>query len=92
MKIQRVHIQACCGRTAVIFKTDQPLTVKFIEEMVKRGFVENKSFTKAGILYMDNPDFNLTGPIGSDRLSVNCRYAECTQKMNDLEALLQQLG
>jgi hypothetical protein len=91
MKIQRIHIQACCGRTATIFKVDEPLSAKHIQGLTKHGFVEAPHFTKAGILYMDNPDFNLTGPIGSDRLSVNCRHADCAQKMNDLEALLQQL-
>jgi hypothetical protein len=91
MKIQRIHIAACCGRTATIFRTDEPLTTAHITALEKHGFKETPHFTKAGILYMDNPDFNLSGPIGSDRLTVNCRHADCTQKMNDLEELLQHL-
>jgi hypothetical protein len=91
MKVQRIHIQACCGRTATIFKTDEPLSKEHMAALTKKGFVEQPHFTAAGILYMDNSDFNLTGPIGSDRLSVNCRHADCTQKMNDLEELLQHL-
>jgi hypothetical protein len=94
MKIQRFSIQACCGRTAVIFKTDGPLSAEFLAFLLKNGFIESPHFTKAGILYVDNPDFNLTGPIGSDRLSVNCKHkhADCAQKLNDLEVLLQQMG
>jgi len=92
MKTERFVVQACCGKTAVILKTDQPLTKDHIVKLVALGWREQEHFTKAGILYVDNPDFILTGPIGSDRLTVKCKHAECTQKLNDLEVLLQQLG
>lgn len=92
MKVERFQIQACCGRTAIIFKTDQPLSKDHLSKLVAAGFNEQSHFTKAGILYADNPDFILTGPLGSDRLTVKCRNAECTQKLNDLEVLLQQMG
>lgn len=92
MKVTRFVVQACCGKTAVIFKTDQSLTKDHITKLVALGFREQPHFTQAGILYVDNSDFILTGPIGSDRLTVKCRHAECTQKLNDLEGLLQQLG
>lgn len=92
MKVERFVVQACCGKTAVIFKTDQPITKDHLAKMVSLGFREQVHFTQAGILYVDNPDFILTGPIGSDRLTVKCKHAECTEKMNNLEVLLQQLG
>lgn len=92
MKVERFVVQACCGKTAVIFKTDQPITKDHLAKMVTLGFREQAHFTQAGILYVDNTDFILTGPIGSDRLTVKCKHAECAEKMNNLEVLLQQLG
>jgi hypothetical protein len=94
MKVERYNIQACCGRMAIILRTDCPLTKEHLSSMVKLGFTESPHFTQAGILYVDNPDFTLTGPLGSDRLTVKCKHkeAECTQKLNDLEVLLQQVG
>ena len=92
MKVERFHIQACCGRTAIIFKTDQPLSKDHLAKLIAAGYTEAPHFTKAGILYADNPDFILTGPLGSDRLTVKCKKAECNQKLNDLEGLLQQMG
>jgi|GEM_PF-3341305 len=92
MIVTRFVVQACCGKTAVILKTDQPLTKDHIAKLVVLGWREQEHFTKAGILYVDNPDFILTGPIGSDRLTVKCKHVECAQKINDLEVLLQQLG
>mgnify|MGYP001770822081 FL=1 len=75
-------------------KTDRPLTLEDITFFANHGFRELPHFTKAGLLYVDNSDFTLTGPIGSDRLSVNCKHkhADCSEKINNLEVLLQQMG
>lgn len=91
MKVERFTVQACCGKTTIIFKTDQPLQQKHLDALVRLGFTEQKHFTQAGVIYVDNLDFIMTGPIGSDRLQVKCKLADCGQKMNDLEVLLQQL-
>lgn len=92
MKIERITVRACCGKTALIFKTDQPVTKNHIESLKKMGFNESAHFTTAGLLYVDNSDFIITGPLGSDRLTVKCKHAECTEKLNNLEVLFQQLG
>lgn len=92
MKVERIIIQACCGKKALIFKTDQPVTKSHMEDLVKLGFIESSHFTTAGILYVDNSDFIITGPFGTDRLTVKCKHAECAEKLNNLEVLLQQLG
>jgi len=63
-----------------------------IQALVNLGFKEALHFTKAGILYVDNNELIVTGPIGSDRLQVKCKISDCTQKVNDFEVLLQQLG
>ncbi len=93
MKINKHSIQSCCGKTTIIFKTDCPLDKTHLEFLKSKGFRESTHFTKAGILYVDNLEFTLTGPFGSDRLTVNCKRidAECNQKINDLENLLQQV-
>ena len=91
MKVERFTIQACCGRTAIIFRTDRPLTKERLEALTKLGFVETPHFTKAGILYVDNLDFTMTGPLGSDRLTVKCKHADSASKIDNLEVLLQQV-
>lgn len=92
MFVSRHTVQACCGKTSIIFKTDQPLTKIHLEKLISYGFYEHEHFTKAGILYADNLDFIITGPLGSDRLQVKCKFANCEKKLNDLEGLLSQLG
>lgn len=92
MKVTRISIQACCGKKALIFKTDQPVTKSHLNSLKNIGFIEAEHFTAAGLLYVDNSDFTITGPFGSDKLTVKCKHAECTEKLNNLEVLLQQLG
>lgn len=92
MQVERFTVQACCGKSSLIFKTDRPIMASDIAKLVSQGFTEATHFTKAGILYVDNSDLIITGPIGSDRLQVKCKIADCDQKVNDFEVLLQQLG
>lgn len=92
MKIEKITVQACCGKTSTIFKTDQPLSLAHLEALVKMGFVEAAHFTKAGILYVDNPDFIVTGPLGSDRLQIKCKISDCSSKIDELEVLIQKIG
>lgn len=92
MKVERHTIQACCGRKAIIFKTDQPITKEVLASLIKLGFTETAHFTKAGILYVDNLDFIMTAPFGADRLQIKCKKLDCSEKLNDLEALLLQIG
>jgi hypothetical protein len=88
MKVERFKIKICCGKQGVVFKTDQPVTKQVLNSLVKLGFKESEHFTKAGILYVDNPDLIITGPIGSDKLQIKCRIPDCEEKINKLEKLL----
>lgn len=92
MKTERFSVQSCCGKTAIILKTDTPLSIEHLKKLVSLGFIEAKHFTQAGIIYADNSDFILSGPIGSDRLQVKCKKSGCEDKISDLEAQLQQIG
>ena len=92
MKVEKFTVQACCGKTTTIFKTDQAITKEFLTKLISVGFNEATHFTQAGILYADNMDFIVTGPFGSDRLQVKCKKANCDQKLNDFEVLMLQLG
>lgn len=88
MKVERFKIKICCGKQGVVFKTDRPVTKDILNFLVKSGFKESDHFTKAGILYVDNLDLVITGPIGSDKLQIKCRNLDCEEKINNLENLL----
>jgi hypothetical protein len=92
MKVERHTIQACCGKKAIMFKTDQPITKQVLSSLINLGFKESEHFTKVGILYVDNLDFIMTAPFGADRLQIKCKKANCFENLNDLEDLLLKIG
>lgn len=92
MKVERLVIQACCGRKQIVFKIDRPIDLALLEVLKSNGFTEAPHFTKAGMLYADNSDLIISGPIGMDRLNVKCKKEDCEQILNDFEALLVKTG
>lgn len=91
-KVERIIVQACCGKKQIIFKIGKPMTISFLDSLKSNGFTESAHFTKAGILYADNLDLTVTGPFGSDRLQAHCKKSDCDQIFNDFEELLLKLG
>lgn len=92
MKLERFVVQACCGRSQIIFKIDTPITQSILDFLKSNGFSEAEHFTKVGILYADNLDLIVTGPFGADRLQVKCKKADCDQNLNYFEELLLKMG
>lgn len=92
MKVEKLVIQACCGKKAVIFKIDRPIDMSLLQFLTSNGFTLADHFTKAGMLYADNSALIITGPIGSDKISAKCKKPDCDQIFNDFEALLVKMG
>ena len=94
MKYQKVSVQSCCGKKgkSLILKLEKTIDKILISQLVSNSYKEYEHFTKAGILYVDNLDLIVTGPIGSDKLQVKCKTgSNCDQKLNDFEALLSNI-
>ena len=85
-------VNACCGKTNTVFKIDGVLSSSIISQLSALGYKEHSHFIKAGILYMDNENFILSGPIGSDRLQAKCKHSDCSASLKDFEILLAQIG
>jgi len=92
MKVERFLIQACCNKTQIVFKLDKPLDQSILEILKSNGFTEAPHFTKAGMLYADSSELIVTGPFGGDKLNAKCKKQDCSQTLNDLEALLIRMG
>ena len=92
MKVEKFSVTSCCGAKSTIFKIGAPIDTKLLQAFVNIGFKESAHFTAVGILYVDNSEFIITGPIGSNRLQIKCKKKDCDQKLNEFEMLLQQLG
>lgn len=91
MKVERITVHACCGKTSIVFKLDRPINDGLLSFFTSNGFTENTHLTKAGILYVDNLDFTLSGALGSNKLQAQCKLKDCTSKLDELEVLLLQV-
>jgi hypothetical protein len=92
MKVERFVIQACCGKKGIVFKIDRPIDMSLLQYLKSNGFKEAEHFTRAGMLYADNMDLIVSGPIGADKMNVKCKKADCNQIFNCFEALLLKMG
>ncbi len=88
MKIERFLIQGCCGRKQIVFKVDRPISLELLEVLKSNGYTEAPKFAQAGMIYADNKDLIVSGPVGSDKLNVKCKKGDCDLALNELEALL----
>ena len=64
MKVEKFSVTSCCGAKSTIFKIGAPIDTKLLQAFVNIGFKESAHFTAVGILYVDNSEFIITGPIG----------------------------
>lgn len=92
MQVEKLVVQACCGRKQISFKLDRPVDQALLQVLKSNGFTEQPNFAIAGILYVDNSDLIVSGPFGADRLNAKCKKADCDQILNDFEALLIRTG
>jgi len=95
MKIERIIApQNCskCGGMNLLLKLSVAVSKNFLPLFQSNGFKELTHFTQAGILYVENQNLTIHGPFGSDKLNVKCKSSNCPEILNNLEALLQQLG
>ena len=88
MKIEKIVVNACCGRKNIVFKLGQPIDLSLLDKFKSAGFTEQPHFTKAGMIYAENLDLVVSGPIGADRLNVRCKKTDCEEIVNNFEELL----
>lgn len=89
MKTERISIKACCGKSQIVFRLFQPISLALLEFVKSHNFHEQAHFTKAGVLYADNLELIVIGSFGTDKLQVKCKKDQCDQILADFEALLQ---
>ncbi|HWZ23100.1 MAG TPA: hypothetical protein VNW06_10630 [Cytophagaceae bacterium] len=91
MKVERLIVSACCGTTAVAFKLGTGISKDFLPLFESNGFVENKRFTKANILYVENEGLVATGAFGNNILQIKCKVKDCANFINAIEGLLTNM-
>lgn len=78
-----------CTKPQIIFEADFSFENKHLQLFIKNGFIENVSYTKLGILYVEDDNLVGIGPIGANRLQIKCKTAKCNESIDKIEDLLK---
>lgn len=92
MKYERFAVRTCCKMMGVALKLGSVLSMDFLPLLIDKGFTENKSYTKAGILYVENEALIATGTFNANILQIKCKNSNCTSSIGVLEELLATMG
>lgn len=89
--IKKIETKACCGKTQIILQFEFPLEQEHIQFFLLSNFLESKSYTSRGILYMEDPNLSIMGPFGSNRLTLKCKNKDCNNSIVIIEKILKNI-
>ena len=93
MEVNRVSVKPCnCGKPFLIFQVNQPVLKNILPLLKEAGFKESEHFTRAGILYVENSNFVVTGPFGGNKLQISCKVDHCQHYVDSFESWLRGLA
>ncbi|HDY68555.1 hypothetical protein LCGC14_0880690 [marine sediment metagenome] len=90
MAINRRLVRSCCGRKNFFFETEKPIRKFQLPILERAGYTAPKNFYVAGIFYVRGHDVIATSSYGTTRISVHCHGADCENKLNEFEKVLEE--
>jgi hypothetical protein len=77
-----------CGKEETIYQLSLPIKKNHLQFFTKNGYIESTPYTKIGILFVENNNFVLICPFGSNRLQVKCKKSNCDDILGDFEGFI----
>jgi hypothetical protein len=90
-KLIQIKTKCNCGKPQTIYEVNFPININTLQFFIKNNFIEKKSYTKIGIMYVDNKELVLIGTIGSNKIEVKCKTSNCKELLNSFEDLLSKI-
>ena len=78
-----------CAKPQTTLQADFSFEIKHLQELLKNGFLENVSYTKLGIIYVEDDNLIGIGPIGGNRLQIKCKNENCNSSIDKIEEILK---
>ena len=91
--IKRIEIKSrCnCNKPQITLEVNCPFSKDHLQYFSNNNFLESKSYTNVGILYIEDANVAAMGPFGSNRLQIKCKTALCDISILSLENLLKNM-
>jgi hypothetical protein len=90
-KQNQIKAKCNCGKPQIIYEVNFPININTLQFFSKNNFIEKKSYTKIGIMYVENREMILIGTIGSNRIEIKCKVPKCNELLNSFEDLLSKI-
>jgi hypothetical protein len=78
-----------CSKPQTTIQADFSFENKHLQLLLKNGFSENVSYTKLGIIYVEDTNLIGIGPIGGNKLQIKCKNENCNSSMDKIEEILK---
>jgi len=94
MPIKRVISQSrCkCSKPEIYLQTDYPFDLGHLQLLKTFGYQESPQYSNRGILMMYDADLIIRGSFGSNRLKITYKKPNCSESLDRLEAILEELN
>lgn len=92
-EVKRISLKSSCNCTKpqIIFEVSFPFEKKHLEFLINNNYIEGKSYTSMGILYIEDDNLVAIGPFGSNRLQIKCKNDNCDAGLSILENVLKNI-
>jgi len=91
MEIKQYKAKGCCGSSSLFFKISEPISQIIVDKFIDLGMIQEEHYSKAGIMYVHNSSFIITGPFGSNKVQFKCKQSPCAEHQQTLIRLLESL-
>lgn len=81
----------CGKKEQLLLELSSPIFATHLQAFVNSPFVENKTYGKTGLFYVEDAHLIAIGPFGSNRLQVKCKTTNCGSSIANLESILSSL-
>lgn len=80
-----------CNKPQITLEVNYPFDKGHLQHFLNNNFIELKSYTNVGILYVEDANVAAMGPFGSNRLQIKCKTALCDNSVLLLENILKTM-
>jgi len=80
-----------CNKPQITLEVNFPFDKMHLQHFSNNNFLEMKSYTNVGILYIEDANLAAMGPFGSNRLQIKCKNDNCDASLANLESILKNM-
>lgn len=91
MEFKHFQTKGCCGKQSYFYKIDKSIDKELSNKFIDLGLKSADHLEAAGIMYVYNSEYIMTGPFGSNKLQFKCKLKDCSELRLKVENILKNI-